>query len=274
MIENYVFINGAKTILNDEQVRLINQIIDNNGHNENVIKRKYRPSPIVKEKENEVLNLLGTCHIQNIVDITGLTRRQIYDIKNKHKDQLTPQQLRRYSPEATNRLGETNYNNKGTLMKIIEYQNANNIVVEFQDEQKTKVHTRYRFFKNGGVYNPYDKNVIGVGITGNVYPVTINGKSTKEYSAWQGILYRSFDKETKDKHPTYKDVTCCEEWLYYPNFYEWLHSQKNFDKWLNGERWAIDKDILIKGNKIYSPEACCLGATKCKQLICLSVSKW
>ena len=46
--------------------------------------------------------------------------------------------------------------------------------------------------------------------------------------------------------------------MYYPNFYEWLHSQPNFDQWLNGERWAVDKDILVKGNKIYSPETCCL----------------
>ena len=46
--------------------------------------------------------------------------------------------------------------------------------------------------------------------------------------------------------------------MYFPNFYEWLHSQENFQKWLNGKRWALDKDILIKRNKIYSPDTCCL----------------
>ena len=27
---------------------------------------------------------------------------------------------------------------------------------------------------------------------------------------------------------------------------------------MNGEYWAVDKDILFKGNKVYSPNTCCL----------------
>jgi hypothetical protein len=46
--------------------------------------------------------------------------------------------------------------------------------------------------------------------------------------------------------------------LSYENFYEWLHSQPNFDKWYNGKRWAVDKDIFVKRNKVYSPDTCCL----------------
>lgn len=45
------------------------------------------------------------------------------------------------------RLGEERYNNSGYLMKIVEYNNANDIVVEFQDEDKIKVHTGYNNFK-------------------------------------------------------------------------------------------------------------------------------
>ena len=44
----------------------------------------------------------------------------------------------------------------------------------------------------------------------------------------------------------------------YENFYEWLHKQENFNEWYNGDGWAVDKDILVKGNKVYSPETCCL----------------
>ena len=37
------------------------------------------------------------------------------------------------------RLGQIQYNNKGTLMKIVEYNNSRNVIVEFQDEYKIKV---------------------------------------------------------------------------------------------------------------------------------------
>ena len=143
-------------------------------------------------------------------------------------------------------------------MKIVEYNKSSDIAVEFQDEYKAKVHTDYRWFQKGNVKNPYYPSVYGVGIIGNKYSICKKEIVTKEYKTWNHMLERCFDEKHKKKYPTYEDVTCCEEWLLYDNFYEWLHSQKNFDKWLNGNRWHIDKDILMKGNKMYSFDACCL----------------
>lgn len=159
--------------------------------------------------------------------------------------------------QKTNRLGEENLNNQGCLMKIVEYNKARDIIVEFQDEYRFKVHTRYEHFISGNVRNPYHPSVLNVGITGNKYPDKINGRITKEYTLWHNMIQRCYDEKYKEKKPTYKDVTCCKEWLLYENFYEWLHEQENFDKWLNND-YAIDKDIIIKNNKMYSPEACCL----------------
>ena len=143
-------------------------------------------------------------------------------------------------------------------MKIVEYIDNRNIVVEFQDEHKARVKTTYGNFKCGIVRNPYYPTVYGVGISGNKYPIVVNDNPVKEYSIWRSILGRCFDEKIKRKQPTYADVTCCDEWLNYETFYDWLHSQPNFDKWYNGKRWAVDKDILVKGSKIYSPETCCL----------------
>ena len=52
------------------------------------------------------------------------------------------------------------------------------------------------------------------------------------------------------RHPTYKDVTVCEEWHNFQNFAKWFE-----DNYVEG--FELDKDILVKGNKIYSPETCC-----------------
>ena len=48
-------------------------------------------------------------------------------------------------------------------------------------------------------------------------------------------------------------MTCCEEWLNFQNFAQWYRD--NYYE-IEGERVALDKDILVKGNKIYSKESC------------------
>ena len=156
------------------------------------------------------------------------------------------------------RLGEEKINKQGCMMRIVAYYNANNIVVELEDCKHTRVHTTYQNFKNLEVKSPYFPSVYGVGITGAKYPAKINGKITKEYGAWKRMLERCYSEKLKMKRPTYEDAICCDEWLLFENFYEWLHNQPNFDKWYNGEKWGLDKDIIIKGNKVYSPETCCL----------------
>lgn len=160
--------------------------------------------------------------------------------------------------ERENRLGEETLNKQGCLMKVVKYNSTRDIIVEFQDEYKTEVHTSYREFVNGNVKNPYYPSVCGVGMVGVKYKAAIGRNAIKEYEAWRGMIRRCFDKKTKEKGFAYKDVTCCKEWLNYENFYEWLHSQENFDKWYNDDGFDVDKDILVKGNKIYSPDTCCL----------------
>lgn len=155
-------------------------------------------------------------------------------------------------------VGEEKLNNQGCLMMIVKYNKANDIVVEFQDEHKTRVYSIYSNFRSGSIKNPYYPSVYGVGIIGTKYPRSVNCRNIKEYETWRQILRRCFDNEFKNRQPTYNNVDCCDEWLSYESFYEWLHSQSNFDKWYNGKRWAIDKDIFAKRNKMYSPEMCSL----------------
>ena len=148
-------------------------------------------------------------------------------------------------------------------MKLVNYNNARDIVVEFQDKFKTHVHTEWKHFNNGCVKNPYYPSVCKVGISGNKYPICYideNGKkkNTKEYQTWCSMLHRCFDEKEKSRYQTYQDAICCDEWLNYENFYDWLHSQENFKLWKELDKSAIDKDIICKNNKKYSPDNCCL----------------
>ena len=156
------------------------------------------------------------------------------------------------------RVGTVGINKQGSKMKVISYNSKSDIIVEFQDKYKVRVHTEWRHFIEGNVKNPYAPSVLNVGITGAKYPVEKDGKTIKEYIAWYSIILRSYDKDFKEYCPTYENVTVCDEWLLYENFYEWLHSQENFQQWYDGHRWEVDKDIIVKRNKVYSPDTCCL----------------
>lgn len=147
--------------------------------------------------------------------------------------------------------------NCGMNCKIINYIDCHNIDVEFDNGYVVK-NREYAAFLDGSINNPYCPSVYGVGIVGEKYYNRENTEKTKEYYAWINILKRCYSKSLKVKRPTYRDVVCCQEWWFFDNFYKWIHSQDNFAYWVNGDRWAVDKDIIIKGNKIYSPATCCL----------------
>ena len=151
------------------------------------------------------------------------------------------------------RTGEENVNNKGTLMKIIKYKNKRNIVVEFQDEYKARVSTQYNNFKIGNVKNPYDKNEYGGYVGEGKYKIWENKKATKSYTCWTNILKRCYDPYILNKYPTYIDCYVCDEWLCFQNFAKW-HEENYYE--VENCKMNLDKDILVKGNKIYSPETC------------------
>ena len=68
------------------------------------------------------------------------------------------------------------------------------------------------------------------------------------YVIWDNMVQRC------KSHINYTDIVVCEEWLNFSNFTEWMESNYNPETM---QGWHLDKDILVKGNKIYSPETCC-----------------
>ena len=67
------------------------------------------------------------------------------------------------------------------------------------------------------------------------------------------MLRRCYDEKLHKKYPTYIDCKVCEEWLNFQNFAKWYYN--NYYE-IENEKICLDKDILHKGNKIYSPDNC------------------
>lgn len=136
---------------------------------------------------------------------------------------------------------------------VVDYKGANNVTVMFYDPVFA-VKCTMGNLNVGNVKNPYNPNVYGKGYIG-VGEYTQKGRVGV---VWRSMLLRCYDKSYLEKHTTYKDVEVCEEWLNFQNFARWFYSQKYSDHQdKNGKVYHIDKDILVKGSKVYSPETCC-----------------
>ena len=72
-------------------------------------------------------------------------------------------------------------------------------------------------------------------------------------------------QNTNNVVTSYEDVTCCDEWLSFGNFVEWVNKEVGYSG--KPEGTELDKDILVKGNKIYSPEACSFVPTAVNSLL-------
>ncbi len=155
--------------------------------------------------------------------------------------------------KSTNRLGESKIMNNGMKAEIIEYRSYKDIDVKFEDGY-IKRHIQYHQFEKGNIVNPYFPTLYGVGYLGETNANSnISGDMLKSYDVWSGMLYRCYNTKYLITHPTYKDCKVCDEWLCYSNFKEWYdkHYYEVEDEVMN-----LDKDILVKGNKIYSPDTC------------------
>ena len=98
------------------------------------------------------------------------------------------------------------------------------------------------------------KSVCGVGVNDANYSISKyeNGKKVWQcpyYITWMNMLKRAYSDEYKQEKPTYQGVTVCEEWHSFMNFRSWMMEQDWKDK-------HLDKDILVQGNKVYSPNTC------------------
>ena len=173
---------------------------------------------------------------------------------NENQVNLSENRKRRqsFAKIANDRLGETVMQNCGELAFIVEYVSVHDITVQFKATGEL-VKTRYKDFVRGSVKSHFTPTVYGVGITGLEPTRNEDGEVLDSYKCWNHMLRRCYSAKCQEKHPTYIDCRVCDKWLYYSNFKKWY--DENYYE-INNKTSQLDKDVLIKGNKVYSPETC------------------
>lgn len=140
-------------------------------------------------------------------------------------------------------------------LKIIKYNGCFDVIFEFAETGYSSV-AQSSNIRLGSVKDPLHKSVYGIAFLGvGKYKSSINNKETIVYKTWNGMLKRCYHAQTQDRQPTYKGCTVCEEWFNFQNFADWYY--KNY---IDG--YHLDKDIRLKGNKIYSPDTCMFVSLK------------
>lgn len=150
-------------------------------------------------------------------------------------------------------VGNTYITKEGYKITITNYGSSRKVTILFENGYKRVVEMVE--IKRGSVRNPYHKSLFGEGWYGEgKHKTTENGKITKSCSTWNSMMRRCYHKPSLIRNPNYIGVTVCEEWKCFQTFADWFELHYNPET-MSG--WNLDKDIILKGNKEYSPDVCC-----------------
>ena len=156
------------------------------------------------------------------------------------------------------RIGEIRYNSFGSKMELIEYRNAHNIDIYFEEYNCVVKNREYYNFKNGNIECVYEPKIYGVGYIGEgKYTSGNSAKHTRQYEVWVSMLRRCYDPYYINKYITYKDVVVDKDFHNFQNFCIW--DKDNYYE-IPNEKMHLDKDILCRAyeldDKIYSSNTC------------------
>ena len=133
--------------------------------------------------------------------------------------------------------------------EVLEYRDCYDVTVRFIDTGYITV-TRSEQLKDGRVRDKLFPSIYGVGFLGiGPYRATIGRSDTKAYKTWKNMIGRCYCPKIQAIQPTYIDCSVVEEWHNFQNYAKWYKANYIKD-------FHVDKDILVKGNRIYGPDFC------------------
>ena len=107
-------------------------------------------------------------------------------------------------------------------------------------------------------------SIYGVAVNDAKYMISTTSKGKKVqcpfYVKWFSMLSRCYNEKTQEKQPCYVGCVVCDDWLIFSNFKSWMIKQ-------DWEGMQLDKDLLIPGSKLYSPDTCLFIPQKINKLL-------
>ena len=161
---------------------------------------------------------------------------------------------KKFEDAVERNVGQKKLNYQGCEMEIIEYIDHQHVKVRFNDEYNYTVTVQPIRFKNGSITNNFYPTLYGVGMLGNAETSLGNNVKKPSYLCWKGMMARCYDPNGREMYKYYNDCSVCDEWHIFENFEKWYN--ENYYEIPNCFRMCLDKDILVKGNKTYSPQTC------------------
>lgn len=170
--------------------------------------------------------------------------------------------MKRVQGTTTLAVGEVMSSNSYGDFEIIEADHSRKIKIRFLDTGCEKTGRASDLIK-GEVSDPMRPFVATVGYPGIGHHKRrgADGKHTAAYSTWKNMLRRCYVESERWYHKYGgRGVTVCEEWHNFQNFAEWYNERYR-------EGYQLDKDLLSKSSKIYSPSTCVLIPQKVNILV-------
>ena len=171
-------------------------------------------------------------------------------------------------------IGKTFPTNNFGEVKVLEKVSKTKVLVAFEDTGfKTIVYLSE--LRRGRIADKLKPTYLGVGILGDTKTREDgNNKHCREYYVWTGMLTRCYDENYLKLKPTYIGCKTSDNFKEYSFFYKWCSKQIGFNSLDDkGKSFALDKDIIIKGNKVYSEDTCCFVPQEINSLLISNISK-
>ncbi len=146
----------------------------------------------------------------------------------------------------------------------------NFIVLSEEYSIKTEYYYKIKFIETGAEKIVEKRNLrkgnVKDNFAKNIYGVACKGKSNSRhplfnkitFKRWYAMIERCYNSNSIE-YKSYggKGVKVCKEWLCFDNYIKDIKNIKGFNEetYLLG-KIQLDKDLKIKGNKLYSPDTC------------------